>query len=66
MDLYKMGYFRQNALSDVLGRLLHRGGSVLLTASSLVETLSKASVSFNAPFTGDTELICQVQWITTL
>lgn len=46
-----MGYFRQNALSDVLGQLLHRGGSALLTASSLVETLSKASVSFNAPFT---------------
>ena len=43
--------FRQNALSGrVLSQLHNSGGFAHLTVSSLVETLSKASVSLSDPF----------------
>ena len=55
--------FRQNALSGgVLSQLHNSGGFAHLKVSSLVETLSKASVSLNDPFIGDTEHLCQVDY----
>lgn len=55
--------FGQNALSGgVLSQLHNTGGFAHLTVSSLAEMLSKASVSLNDPFIGDTEHLCQVDY----
>lgn len=55
--------FGQNALSGgVLGQLHNSGGFAHSTVSSLAEMLSKASVSLNDHFIGDTEHLCQVDY----